>query len=270
MKLKFLGRGSAFNTKEGNTSAFIKENNSLFIIDCGSNIFERIIKENLLDDITEVNIALSHRHPDHVGSLGDLIFYCYYIKNIKVGIFSEDEFIEDFLLLNGITKEKYTRYYNGYIGNLDLHIQFIYSIHVGIYKNAYDIISNEYRESDNSKDIFNCYSIILKYKDKKIFYSGDCKYVDFWNIRDFDEYYIDTCFANYPNNVHYNIDLLYKDCSIGAGIDISKIYCMHLDCDEIINRAKELGFNVVENYQSDTLSVLEKALNQPTLGCKSE
>lgn len=49
--LKFLGRGSAFNTEEGNTSAYIKENRTLFLIDCGSNIFERIMFKDLLYDL---------------------------------------------------------------------------------------------------------------------------------------------------------------------------------------------------------------------------
>ena len=37
--LKFLGRGSAFNTKEGNTSAYyITKNNNLILFDCGSTV----------------------------------------------------------------------------------------------------------------------------------------------------------------------------------------------------------------------------------------
>lgn len=38
-KLKFLGRGSGYNVKEGNTSAYIIKNNSLLLIDCGNDIF---------------------------------------------------------------------------------------------------------------------------------------------------------------------------------------------------------------------------------------
>ena len=33
MELKFLGRGSAFNVKEGNTSAYYKKDNMLLLID---------------------------------------------------------------------------------------------------------------------------------------------------------------------------------------------------------------------------------------------
>ena len=54
--LKFIGRGSAFNIKEGNTAAYYKSNDYMLLIDCGSNIFERILNNNLLDDIKEIYI----------------------------------------------------------------------------------------------------------------------------------------------------------------------------------------------------------------------
>ena len=80
--LKFIGTGSAFNTKLGNTSAYIKDNNTLLLIDCGELTFARILSLNLLDDVNEVHIAITHTHPDHIGSLGSLIFYCFFIKKI--------------------------------------------------------------------------------------------------------------------------------------------------------------------------------------------
>jgi len=67
--LKFIGIGSAFNTKLGNTSAYIKQNGVLLLIDCGELTFDRILKMNLLDDVNEVHIAVIHTHPDHIGSL---------------------------------------------------------------------------------------------------------------------------------------------------------------------------------------------------------
>jgi len=40
--LKFIGSGSAFNTKLGNNSAYYKEGNQMLLIDCGSNILQYI------------------------------------------------------------------------------------------------------------------------------------------------------------------------------------------------------------------------------------
>ncbi len=51
MELKFLGRGAAFNPKEGNNSAYFIENNQLFLIDCGENIFERLVENGLLESV---------------------------------------------------------------------------------------------------------------------------------------------------------------------------------------------------------------------------
>ena len=77
--LKFIGIGSAFNTKLGNTSAYIKENGVLLLLDCGELTFDRILNMNLLDDVNEVHVAVTHCHPDHIGSLGSFIFYCHFI-----------------------------------------------------------------------------------------------------------------------------------------------------------------------------------------------
>ena len=86
MELKFLGRGSAFNVKEGNTSAFFYSNGELFLIDCGESVFERVVNNYLLDNIKAINILITHTHGDHVGSLGSLILYCYHNLDIKVNI----------------------------------------------------------------------------------------------------------------------------------------------------------------------------------------
>lgn len=49
--LNFLGRGGAFNPKEGNNSAYIKEEDTLFLIDCGEDTFGRLIKTELITNI---------------------------------------------------------------------------------------------------------------------------------------------------------------------------------------------------------------------------
>ena len=86
MELLFLGRGSAFNISEGNNSAYFIDKNELFLIDCGESIFERIIERNLLDSVSCVNVMITHTHSDHVGSIGSLIMYCYYVLKMGVNI----------------------------------------------------------------------------------------------------------------------------------------------------------------------------------------
>ena len=73
--LSFLGIGGAFNVNLKNCSAFYKVNKKLILIDCGESIFEEILNKNILDDIEDLTIIITHFHSDHVGSLGSLIFY---------------------------------------------------------------------------------------------------------------------------------------------------------------------------------------------------
>ena len=56
--LKFIGTGSAFNKDLGNTSAYIKENETLLLIDCGQTVFTRMQEINLLDDVKKVYIII--------------------------------------------------------------------------------------------------------------------------------------------------------------------------------------------------------------------
>lgn len=64
--LNFLGNGSCFNTAFGNNSAYHidKEKQSLLLIDCGESIFERIIKQKILEgirDIKYINYSYAYR-----------------------------------------------------------------------------------------------------------------------------------------------------------------------------------------------------------------
>ena len=85
--LNFIGIGSAFNTQFGNTSAFIKKEDSLLLIDSGGTVFHRLQELNILEELKKIYIVITHTHPDHVGSLGDVIFYSYYILGHKPTVF---------------------------------------------------------------------------------------------------------------------------------------------------------------------------------------
>ena len=111
--INFIGMGSAFNTELGNTSAFVKKNDSLILIDCGGTVFHKLQKLNMLDGLKNLYILITHTHPDHVGSLGDVIFYSYYILKHKPTIFfPQKELIESFLTSIGVSAEMYNLYSN--------------------------------------------------------------------------------------------------------------------------------------------------------------
>lgn len=63
--LKFLGRGSAFNTAEGNTSAYHIIDNTLILFDCGETVFHTLIKNNKLSNLIKkhnIEDIYVHKH----------------------------------------------------------------------------------------------------------------------------------------------------------------------------------------------------------------
>jgi Cft2 family RNA processing exonuclease len=242
MELKFLGRGSAFNVKEGNTSAFIKEENRLVLIDCGSNIFDRIIKSNILDGVEQLLVMITHTHPDHIGSIGDLILYCHHIKNIIPVIYINRFAGHDFDKYMGYQNVDSKMYNiideNNSLCNMILSIFKIYD-----FENIYTDHVRKYTEYTCEKQSYSS-AFKFKYNDKTILYTGDTnKLPD--GYKNSDEIYVDCTSLDYVNNPHYYISKLYLACN---GF-LDKIYCMHFDSDEAISIAKELGFNVVELYE---------------------
>lgn len=232
MILKFLGRGSAFNTKEGNTSAYIKQDEELLLIDCGENIFERIINKNLLDDIKSVNVLITHLDSDHVGSLSSLIYYCYYCKKIKVSVYFPRRDLYELLELQGHKDGYDYNYYGDFYKNIESNFKNI---------KWWGAIKTNHIKT------LNCFGYLIQFEDNKsMYYSGDCSSPEFYKENDLeavDEIYQDTCLTDYKGNVHTSLRLLNE--SIPKEYR-NKVYCMHLDCDELINKAKDLGFNVVE------------------------
>ena len=156
--LNFIGIGSAFNTELANTSAFVKNNNSLLLIDCGGTVFHRLQELNMFDGLENLYIIITHTHPDHVGSLGEVIFYSYYILNhIPTIFFPNKEILEGFLTSIGVSAEMYKLNSSEIIDVNDtqlgkFRIEFLPVPHV---------------------DTIPAYGFIMKLKEKSFYYSGD-------------------------------------------------------------------------------------------------
>lgn len=234
MELKFLGRGSGFNPKEGNTSAYFIEDNELFLIDCGSTVFWKIIRMNLLENIEKINVFITHTHTDHIGSLGTLIEYAYFAMNKKVNLILEDgtkhiENIRHILNFSGINREMYNIVYTKKVTSK--------------YKTFYQPL---YIETSHVKNL-STYSLLFLTKDGVVFYSGDINNIGYLeyllsiNIN-FDKIYIETTLNN-SNPVHLPLSELIR--VIPQDIK-DKVYCMHLESDECIEMALSQGFNVVK------------------------
>ncbi|MGP7817673.1 MBL fold metallo-hydrolase [Niallia sp. 01092] len=236
--LHFIGCGSAFNTQLGNNAAFIKKGNSLFLIDCGSSTFERFQRSGLLKGVEQVYILLTHTHPDHVGSLGDLIFFGYYVMgNLaepSVTVLAPNKLkIQHLLKGMGVEENIYTFIpfeKNGRIRCNDFHLQ-------------YEAVSVTHVKE------LSCFGYIIHFENKTIYYSGDANSIppeilDRLHDGEFDFFYQDTCKADYKGNVHLSLRKLNE---LVTQEFRDKVYCMHLDEGFKKAEANKLGFHVVKS-----------------------
>lgn len=244
--LDFIGTGSAFNTKLGNNGAFIKRGKELFLIDCGSNTFDRLIKNNVLDGVENIAVLLTHTHPDHVGSLGDLIFYSYYamgeMMKRNLTVFSHHSLqISKLLSLMGVDKDVYDLFEfasgAGYRkGDLEVNFKTVPTYHV---------IELE------------SFGFIIEHENRTCYYSGDSKDIspqilDKLHNGEFDFFYQDTCKADYKGNVHLSLreldELIEQDYRY-------MVYCMHLDGGFVNKEAEDLGFKVAKSIAKGNVIV---------------
>ncbi|WP_234121962.1 MBL fold metallo-hydrolase [Clostridium hydrogenum] len=228
--INFIGTGSAFNTKLGDNSAFIKKENSLILIDCGGTVFSRLRELNLLDGVENLYIAITHTHPDHVGSLGDLIFYSYYILKHKVKIFfPEKQVMESFLTNVGVSSEQYEFNSSAFAeindSNLGkINIKFLPVTHT---------------------DTIPTYGFIMNLNGSAFYYSGDSnnlsmEIIDKLKSGEIKRIYHDTCGLDYAGNPHLSIKKL---CEIVPQELRNRVYCMHLDENITEKQIIDSGFN---------------------------
>lgn len=235
MELKFLGKGGSDNQLQGNTSAYFIENRCLFLIDCGENTFERILRKQLLNDVDKVFIFITHTHSDHVGSLGSLIFHCYFLKKIELNIVLSSN------LLHYNDVKELLRIYGA-------HEDWYRIIEPTSLNNKFNSFNKmEYMSTKHVEQI-PCYGLSFDTNDGIVYYSGDTKEIN--NIKELissgkkiDKIYIDCTTTNTENNVHYYIGKANEE--IDDSIK-NKVYCMHFNKPECIDIAKNYGFNVVE------------------------
>ena len=224
--LKFIGIGSCFNYKMGNTSAYYKNGNSMLLIDCGESVFAKLCKLKILNDIEELTILITHLHSDHVGSLSTVIFYAYYALNgVKVNVVypSKEDIVEKILFL--VPSQLY-----------DIYTPEEYSKEVAKYtfksvlqKHCSDIAAYGYE-------------IVID--GKKIYYSGDTSSIptEIYNKflhNEYTEFYQEV--SKFQNSAHLYIGDLKRMFKKDRRKDVT---CMHLDDDELLKELEKAGFNI--------------------------
>jgi ribonuclease BN (tRNA processing enzyme) len=235
MELTFLGRGSAFHTTEGNTSAYYKEKETVLLIDCGESVFARIQQSNLLQNVTKLYVIITHTHPDQIGSLGSLMFYAHYIFNVKTQLVltpnqTQNNKITKLLTLMGVTSNFYK-----------------WTDVEAIQNNFARLKTCSFLKTSHSKHLF-CYGLeFLDDQNKITYYSSDTnstKYVTkYLKNKNLHKIYIDTSSLDYKGNPHLSLTQLEKIVPQNLR---HKVYCMHLDNSSKIASILEKGFQVVE------------------------
>lgn len=105
--LNFVGIGAAFCPALGNVCAYIKQGKELILLDCGGTAFAALHGAGVLEGLEKLTCIVSHRHPDHTGSLGTLISYAKHVARFSVTLVHPDETLDDLLRLSGIGDKDY-------------------------------------------------------------------------------------------------------------------------------------------------------------------
>ena len=233
MELKFLGKGAAFYPVLGNTSAYFIYDKNLFLIDCGESVFKKVYEKDLFSEIDNIYVFITHTHSDHIGSLSSLILYCSHKFDIKTKIVipKENKYIDSIKnILNGMGVDE-SNY--EFINDLDLD-------------NKYDVFDNiRYVETTHCDDITS-YSIIFEKDNRVIYYSGDTNELDtvksiIHGDKNIDKIYIETCSERLDGHIYYEdlLEVIPKNLR-------DRVYCMHLDTMDIVDKLEENGFRIVE------------------------
>ena len=243
MELRFLGRGAAFNPKEGSNSAYFVVDSQLFLIDCGETTFSSLLQEGILDDVSSINLMITHTHSDHIGSIGSLVLYSYRAKNKPLNIIISEDYknVED---ITGILK---------LFGCFSLESGEVVPFWRFVDQKSFDGFSEELRsiqfiETNHCQEL-SSYGLIFQTSEGIVYYSGDTNETK--QIEKFlalpsdmiDRMYVDVTTDEYYGKVHI---LLSKLDEVVPTAQRKKVYCMHFNNDDCIKEAKSLEFNVVK------------------------
>jgi len=225
--IRFVGIGSAFNTDLGNNSAFAGD----VLIDCGETTFHNLKTKGLIPE-GDMHILITHLHPDHVGSLGTLLFYKYYQAPIgKKAHVYVPKLIAGQLRVNlrnsGVGEEYY----------------FMHELEVERENAVKDLVVVPIHTTH--KEGVESFGYLITLDGERVYYSGDSNQVPASILTHFQtgiisRIYQDMCKAHYPNNVHLSIKYA---CVIFPPEQRGRVYGMHFD-DGAMELAVKEGFQI--------------------------
>ncbi len=234
MELRFLGRGAAFHPSEGNTAAFLTENSRMLLVDCGETVFETLLRLDLLRDVKELSVAVSHLHSDHCGSLGSLAAYCHYRLGFPLTVLLPDKahgtYIEDLkclLRLYGALK----------------HCVLLPARDLKPFKGFSSLC---YVPTVHSPGM-ECFSLVFETPGGGVFYSADtCSTLGLEAfLKDHpspEALYMEASDREYPNSVHLSLRQLGE--AIAPELR-PRTFLMHLNRSACAGEGEAMGFRAV-------------------------
>jgi ribonuclease BN (tRNA processing enzyme) len=241
----FSGIGNAFNTEMGNTSAYFKVDSELLLIDCGSSVFKTLKEAGVINHAKKIHVIITHTHPDHAGSLGDLIFYAFYMLKIRPHIYFPDQkLMETFFSTIGVEANNYT-----------LSSTIKSEIKEGHFKD----LSIEFIETKHVSAIPS-FALILKGKKDAIYYSGDAtdlntSIVSMLEKKSLSRIYQDICCEDGCHIVHMPIEKLNEKVPEHLR---NNVFCMHFENKSIMDTIKSHGYGQIEVFKDDPIFDFEK------------
>ena len=222
MQLQFLGVGSAFNVDAYNTCAYFKTEKSLFLLDCGESICNRVLKLGLMNDVENIYVFITHTHSDHIGSLEALIYYneVFLHKNFKI-FYPRRCKLKKLLILTGV----------------DFPFK-IYPVPKEVDGVRVDYVVQ--------KHIPGSYGYFFYGKDGGLFYSGDASEVNPRCVEELKSGAIDLVYHEVTTSgsrIHTHLDKL-KGCFPEELR--SKVWLMHFENEEMRKRCEEEKFQTVK------------------------
>jgi phosphoribosyl 1,2-cyclic phosphodiesterase len=216
MELTFLGTGSAFNPEMGNTSAYFLAGKRLVLLDCGETVFSIVKDLPVYRACDEVLVLVTHLHADHVGSLGSLISYSYYLARKPVTVAHPTDSIVSLLDLLGVDRSVY--------GFLPLRAGEEADLGGGFAATPLEV---------EHVPAMRCFGYLISDGSGKTWYSGDARTIPaeiFEGLKNgsIDRIYQDAGNKGREDPTHAG--LAYLEAVIPPSLR-SRVVCMHLDYD---------------------------------------
>ena len=181
-------------------------------MDCGESVFCKLYQQDLLTKYENYYIVITHMHADHVGSLGSLISYMYFVLHKKVHVIHPSEKLVEMLDLTGITREAY-----------EMHLCREFS-NGGVRFRAVPV---------HHADDMACFSYLITQNGQTSYYSGDSYEIPPQVLQDFCAGRIDTIYQDTTNKAtgHKSHFPLPELAAVIPPERRSSVVCMHLNCD---------------------------------------